>query len=189
MADNLKQLITDVITGLDESVQDLYPFINTQMVDLAYGVWLDMLGEYVGCKPRTRDGDGNYYLSDDAYRDIVLAKVRINNDGATANNIANMVRYTVLLTDTNDWDSVKDVEVPMYFDNANIYISLSTTNEGDSNSIREFIPVGVGLYINYSTDNPFIVSDLTDDPVSPIEGDGLSDLDAPDVGGELSYFI
>ena len=77
MADNLKQLITDVVTGLDQSVTELYPLVDSQVVDSAVGVWLDLLGGLVGCKPRTTStGFQNY--TDTQYRKIVKAKIAIN---------------------------------------------------------------------------------------------------------------
>ena len=192
MADNLKQLITDVVTGLDQSVTELYPLVDSQVVDSAVGVWLDLLGGLVGCKPRTTStGFQNY--TDTQYRKIVKAKIAINNDGATHNNLANVVRYSVMLTDSQDWDAVKDNEVPMQFDNANVFIDLQnvTVNDSDSSSIREFIPAGVGLWLKVVPEIPFIVADLTDTPVEPDEGDGLASIpdSEPRQAGELAYYI
>ena len=159
------------------------------MVDTATGVWLDMLGELAGCKPRTQFDNGSYNYTDTQYRKIVQAKIKINNGGATAENVADAVRYSIYLTDDKDWDSVKDSLVPMEFGNANIFINLSVGSEGESTTIRQFIPAGVGLWVIFSPEYPFIVSDLTDSPVDPIEGGGCGDLEDETAGGELSYFI
>jgi hypothetical protein len=123
--------VLKTVEGLNDTLTDITPIVNTQLLETAKGVWLDFLGNLVGCRPRTIGINNTYSLTDAQYRKVVEAKIEINNGGATPANIANTVRYAVYLTDDNDWDAVKDIPVKMVDSNANIFIEIQDVNISD----------------------------------------------------------
>jgi len=196
MAENLIKLVTDMVSGLDESARALLPAVDTQMLDSAYGVWLDYLGFLVGCKPRTIGLNNTYTLNDASYRTLIEAKIAINNGGGTINNFANVVRYTTYLTTYGDWESVKDEPVEMIANNASVFIILRDASLSKVSGLLDYLPAGVGLLVQFIPDNPFAVSDL-DNPTPEPTGGGCGstgDPWSPDdpfvgAGGNLSYFL
>jgi len=187
MASQLIQLITKTVEGLNDSLVDLSAISGTQVLATAEGVWLDFLANLVGCRPRTVGINNTYNLTDNQYREIVEAKIAINNGGATASNIANVVRYAVYLTDDNDWEAVKDIPIQMKAFNAKIFIDINDVRAPDISTIKAFTPAGVGLWVTFIPDDPFIVSDEYDG--DPVEGKGCGDYYDLNAGGKLAYFI
>lgn len=195
MAENLKNLITDYVNELNDSVLELSPIVDTQIVATARGVWLDFLADLVGCKPRTKGLDNSYTMNDVAYRTLINARIDMNKGGATLENMANVIRYTIYLTDDNDWDSVKDiVDFEMKSEDANLFVDLNnivlTSSEGSArlSAVLDMMPAGVGLWMLSVPSNPFIVSDQDNLPPLPYGG-GCSSVYDSNAGGELAFFI
>lgn len=189
MAKQLLNLITDVVTTLDTSIGELTPIVDTQMVNSAEGLWLDFLADLVGCRPRVSGINNSSTITDFNFRKMILAKISINNGGATIENIANTIRYVVFLNDDNDWDAVKDRYVDITVENAKIFVNAPEVKYSQLSTIREFMPIGVGLLFHYIPDNSFVVSDPNHTPPYPINTGGCGTLNDLTIGGKLSYLI
>lgn len=186
MASKLIDLTTGIVVEADEIKQVTEDMRTILDIDLADGVWLDIVAAYVGEAPRKWEG-GTPVISDSKYRDRIKVKISLNTGFGGYDTIVDAVRRYVVMDETGTWGSVKNTPVTVREIGTNLYIeALGASSIGNArdkaSQVKEYVAAGVGLYIVYLPDNPFTFDG------SPI-GLGFGSALDPNVGGSLAGII
>lgn len=95
-SDKLQGLITALAEDLNLTQQDTFDIVSSMDIDSAFGVFLDIIGGYVG-EPRLGRIDHDY-------RDAIILKVAINTSRGTPNDLLTVLAVATGANKTKIWE-------------------------------------------------------------------------------------
>jgi hypothetical protein len=193
MAEKLSKLIQAPIDLCNQTIPLILPYVNQYGVDTAVGYWLDSINLLIDGVARPYDSTNNPLYNDAELRNRIKTKISMNKGGGSAPSVINAVRYYLFLDNTTSWESVKSIPVDLSYSGNDIVIEISSEfvkTQDRLGEIKNFIPVGVGLYVvRYEPDETIRLSNTDGVTVHLDPAQGLSGIESASTGGRLAEII
>lgn len=176
---NIEGLLTAIIRPLQDIENKLYEIYRNYSLQEASDHYLDRIGTLVG--------ESRNHLEDDKYRLAILARIMVNNAGATPEDIINTLKFT--------YNPRRLSYTEIYPACFSVFMQGNNINSSSKSLIKSIIPAGVSNFVvTYSPeDDPFIFAECSGEIVA-LEtqinlGDDASDAEISTDDGAKSFDV